>query len=651
MQLIDNQPISFRETLETDSPCNLGDKKTYCQLFEQGDRLKAQWIIDPCSTVECEDEVGDNLVSDNCLDWIDDGHGVWTCLAGVLSADGSGGGFFINQTINSVAGHTYLVSFTISNRTVGSVGIKLGSGASYTYYTSNGTYTVLLTDTSDHILKFITGGTNPNFFDGDISDIFVYGTGCYSINNTSFSIDTEQNAICHLSGIATTLTVDITLELKYYGISIVVSGQTQGSVRIVAGTQVGEWFDSNGIKTSFLTADGTSLTIEMDSDFDGCVSFLKADLYPALEDWEIGLFDLNGNWIEAINTYGLTEFLNYVNNFVTLDWYISSGGLYYTTTPEGCYKICLSDPCQEHSGFVYGSDIFQDDFDDNSQWTLGSGITISGGNMIFATTGGGGTKEALATGFLCNDFNGCEITIRINFSNIAAQYIGSHIGVNIGNVSHAITIDADLISDGFAEFTETVSLCNGFALEFDNSVAMGGGVPTIEIDSLFVKVSQECFFDKVIPDYCSNCISIKEEQPCTVRFEAYCDEPALGFNFTNFSLIGRLRTLFINPFSKNKNENYKYSNGAYFKSFAERDKVWEVLFDYVDEITHDTINLALICDHLKLYNPVTFPNNDEHIWVDDSYKPEWDKEGRQKLAQSRIELRKKEGNLTNSNCG
>lgn len=651
MQILDNQPISFRETLETDSPCNLGDKKTYCQLFENGDRLKAQWIVDPCSTIECEDEVGQNIAGNECADWTLDGMGTWSCAGGILSADGSGSGYEVTQIVPTIAGQAYLVTFTVSNLTVGSVGIKLGSAATYTYYNANGTYSILLTDTSDHILSFITGGTPPNFFDGDVSEVIVSGLGCYEADNSNFFTDEENNSICHVTGAATILTVNEALEVnKYYGIQILVSGQTQGSIRIIAGTTVGEWFEGNGYFTSFLVADTSTLSIEMDTDFDGCVSFVKADLYPSVEDWEIGLFDLDGTWIREIQTYGGTNFLTYDNNFLTLDWYIPSSAYYAPSVAEGCYKICLIDPCVEHSGFVYSSSIFQDDFDNGTLWSLQSGITISGGEMTFISNLGGGTKQAEIISFSYPSLTGCTFTVRINFSAIDALYLNSTLIINIGGVATPVTIDAGVISDLFIEETITAGAVGGFSLEFDNSVDPSGGSPEMSITSMFIKVSQECFFENVIPDYCSNCISIKEEQPCTLRFEAYCDEAANGFNFTNFSLIGRLRTIFVNPFSKSKNENYKFSNGSYYKNYSEKDKIWEVLFDYVDETTHDWLATALLCDHLKIYNPVTFPNNDEHIWLEDSYKPEWDKEGRQKVAQSRIELRKKSGHLTNSNC-
>ena len=654
MQLIDNQPISFRSSLETDSACNLGDRKQYCQLYELGDRLKAQWIADPCDTFECD------LPSQNALlnSEFTGGSTNWALANGAtynsnaIDFAPNGSGSQLSQTVSLNAGNCYLLIFTVSDYSAGTVTPTVG-GTAGTVVSANGVYYQIIIPTTDNIS--LAGNAAADL---TIDDVTLNDLSCYCPDNGNIFVNTEvastDGSVCHIAGTATTITIGTTLTVgKYYGISIVISNQTQGSVRIVAGTEAGEWFTNNGVKTSFLTSDGTTLTIEMDSDFDGCVSFLASDTYPALEDWEIALTDLDGVWVQEINTSSITEFLRYDNDFVTLDWYISGGAMYYQTTPEGCYKICIIEPCVEHSGFVYGSRVFEDDFDNGSQWTLDSGITIADvvdGGMSFITTGLGGVKTATVNSFPFTQFNGCSFVVRLNFLYIDSAYLGSTIDINIGGDTYTINIDADLIDAGYVEFSQIVSVADSFSIDFDNSVDPMGGSPPIYIESMFVKLGQECLFNDVVSDYCSNCISIKEEHPCTVRYEAYCEEPALGFNFDNFSLIGRLRTLFINPYTKARNENYKYSNGTYNKNFAEKDKIWEVLFDYCDEIAHDVIGTALVCDTLLLYNPVNLPTNSAYIWVDDSYKPEWDKSGQQKLAQSRIELRKADGGLTNSNC-
>lgn len=532
MQILDNQPISFRPNLETESDCNQLGRKTYCQLFEIGDTLKAQWRLDPCQTIECD-----------------------------------------------------------------------------------GLY----------------------FF-------------CYDPDNDEYTINSEEGEtdglICHISGTETTVTIGVDLiPGRYYGIKILVSGQTQGSIRIVAGTQEGEWFDGNGTFTSFLTPDTEVLTIEMDEDFDGCMSFVQADLYPSIGDWEIGLFDLDDNWVREVHTYGNT-YLSYEDDWATLNWPIPDG-LYYTAVTEGCYKICVSDPCQEHSGYVYSSNVFQDDFDDDSQWTLDSGITIANGLMTFVSDGLGGTKVAEANTFSFPSLNTCQFLVRINFSSIDVAYLGSDIIINIGSFSQAVEITSTVRSNLYIETYISSGIVDSFSLEFDNTIG-AGGAPAINIEDIFVKVEQECFFNNVIADYCSNCLNIRESHPCAVLVDAYNNESGY-FNFTNFSLTSRLRLLFVNPYSKNRNENYKHSNGSYYKNFAEKDKAWEVIFDYVDEVTHDFIDMALICDHLTLDNDDNF-NGEEYIWLGDDYKPEWDKDGRQFLAQSRIELRRKSGHITNSNC-
>lgn len=645
MQILDNQPISFRPYLETDSPCNLGDRKKYCQLYENGDHLKAQWIVDPCSTLEC-DPPSDNLTSNPNFTG---GASAWTLANGAtynsdaikFAPDASGSQ--LSQSIVLDAGKCYLLRFTISNYVAGTTTPTLGSTVGTTV-NANGTYTQIITPTTND-LSF-SGSTSADL---TVDDIFLYNLECFCPDNEDVYVNNQT--ICHISGTATILTFDVPLVSgKYYGITIEISNQTKGAATIIAGTMAGESFDGNGSFTSFLTSNGTVLTIEMDADFDGCVSFIKADIYPATEDYEIGLFDLDDNWLREIQTYGGINYLTYDENWITLDWFIPNALYYSPAIAEGCYKICLIDPCLEHTGFVYAASLFEDEFDNSSQWTLGSGIAISDGEMTFISNNGGGVKTATANSFPFTNFNGCTFKVRLNFSEIDIAYLGSQLIINIGGASATIIIDAGIISALHVDVQIVSIVANSFSIDFDNTVDPGGGAPKLSIEAMFIKLDQECFFDAIIPDYCSNCISIKQEQPCTVKINAFCNESSLGFNFTNFSLTTRLRTLFINPISKVRNENYKKSNGSYYKNFAEKDKVWEVLFDYMDEIGHDFLATALVCDHMTLYNNSNFIANDEYIWFDDNYKPEWDKDGRQKVAQSRIELRRIDGHLTNSNC-
>ena len=68
-------------------------------------------------------------------------------------------------------------------------------------------------------------------------------------------------------------------------------------------------------------------------------------------------------------------------------------------------------------------------------------------------------------------------------------------------------------------------------------------------------------------------------------------------------------------------------------------KYWEGLFDYADENFHDTVGTQVLCDTIQIDSVSYFVKPGD-------YKPEWDKDGRQRLAQARIELCKKASNNT-----
>lgn len=122
---------------------------------------------------------------------------------------------------------------------------------------------------------------------------------------------------------------------------------------------------------------------------------------------------------------------------------------------------------------------------------------------------------------------------------------------------------------------------------------------------------------------------------CTYVVEGYSAGYNLGFYFgattaPEFKLIQRLRVLQFAPRYPSQGEEYLYSDGTFERSFAQRGKVREAWFDYVDEYCHDVISTQILCDVLTIGGKFCFaPVKD--------YEPEWD-EHRQNLAQSRIDL-------------
>ena len=137
---------------------------------------------------------------------------------------------------------------------------------------------------------------------------------------------------------------------------------------------------------------------------------------------------------------------------------------------------------------------------------------------------------------------------------------------------------------------------------------------------------------------------------CSVVVQGTNQGYAFGFFFNepgvnvNFVLKQRLRILQFNPTYPIKTEQYLYSNGTMFRSYAQSGKVRIAWFDYVDEPTHDVIRLQLLSDTLIVGAQPFF-------CVAEDYEPEWAENGRYNLAQSRVALMAvNEPTVFNKNC-
>lgn len=143
-------------------------------------------------------------------------------------------------------------------------------------------------------------------------------------------------------------------------------------------------------------------------------------------------------------------------------------------------------------------------------------------------------------------------------------------------------------------------------------------------------------------------INYKEVHSCTKRIRAWSNYLADGFNFGDngniFKLIQRFRTLYFNPSYPNSGEDYKHWTGTKKRTYSEREKHYEVLFDYMDEYAHDTMSIMIVSDIFEM-------DGVEYSVPFKDYEPDWAERGKRNLSQSRIEITKRiEGVLFNRNC-
>ncbi len=138
--------------------------------------------------------------------------------------------------------------------------------------------------------------------------------------------------------------------------------------------------------------------------------------------------------------------------------------------------------------------------------------------------------------------------------------------------------------------------------------------------------------------------------PCSVWVEGDNSGYAFDLFFNSddtavtYTLGQRLRLLQFNPIYPTKAETYLYSNGQMTRTYGQTGKKREAWFDYTDESTHDVIRVQLLCDTLTIDGAQFFA-------IAEDYEPEWAQNGKQALAQSRVELMAvNEPTLFNKSC-
>lgn len=138
--------------------------------------------------------------------------------------------------------------------------------------------------------------------------------------------------------------------------------------------------------------------------------------------------------------------------------------------------------------------------------------------------------------------------------------------------------------------------------------------------------------------------------PCSVWVEGNNSGFAFDLFFNSddtavtYTIGQRLRLLQFNPIYPNKAETYLYSNGNMTRTYGQTGKKREAWFDYVDESTHDVIRVQLLCDSLTI-------DGAQFFCLSEDYEPEWAQNGKQALAQSRVELMAvTEPTLFNKSC-
>jgi hypothetical protein len=197
---------------------------------------------------------------------------------------------------------------------------------------------------------------------------------------------------------------------------------------------------------------------------------------------------------------------------------------------------------------------------------------------------------------------------------------------------------ADLTAQGFIFIDdEYITL----TINFENGV-LESGEGFVPYGCYYIYFVDDC--TEVAIEYASNCLSWQEEWECAKRFIGTCENTnSLGFNFTNFTLYNRLLLSIVNPTYTSDKSDYLFSEGTRSIVAVISEKYYTLLFNAVDEATHDNINALINCTQLTIDTVPYFVKKGD-------YKPEWDRRGESLLAESSVEAKKVTDTIFNLGC-
>lgn len=539
----------------------------------------------------------------------------------------------LTQSIASIAiGNTYMVTFTIAGYVTGTITPLVGGGTGLPV-SGNGTYVQFITSTgADTLLDFADAGS----FDGGIDDVSLkLITKCWDADETDWT--TTETGACHVTGNTTDLTNTGTpvVSGKYYHVTITVENATAGGINVVLGTTVlTPQTSGNGTFDFWGTSNGTALIVRPTTDFDGCISALLVDEYcteyqfhliPATGD-EFVVYDLTPDFILTKDIFNLT-------NFHLSDIFLDEDR--DNPLPFGCYKICLVDCCAEQQ--TAASLLRNGDFATTQFWVL-QDASIGGGVLTLPGGSGARTDINFFEQALINTHEADCMEISFDYGNEYAFAQNLEVYIN------GILVDTHPLDPGAGSYTNTFNDVPAEAIIRFQTAGLQGDVI---IDNVTATVPESCL---PIYDQCTPCINYQANFQCTKLVEGYCDGNALGFSFddtsgnNHFKLSLRAKCDLLHPSYEQEQEDYDYTTGSSNISFGQSTKFQSLTFFPLPEYKHDVIALEKVCDTFQIDAIDYFVKKGDYV-------PEWNRSSSTDLAPSRIEVKKKDQTLYNTNCG
>lgn len=311
-----------------------------------------------------------------------------------------------------------------------------------------------------------------------------------------------------------------------------------------------------------------------------------------------------------------------------------------------------------------------DVIDGTATYDSNIGLTINGTvNITFTPTFAVSTTYSPKT--TVNIVNYLTGTISFSFDGTASPALEGGNGETSWTLNGSNPAD---VSVTFTEFTGIVTevsieqLSGDYAFELydldGNSVQSLDAFIVYEREWVHLEFSPEdegiaygCYMigltDPYDTEIFSNCFNYKEEWECSKMIYAIPGEN-LGFNSDfGFAIAQRFKILRITPSYKVTGSDFIGSDGTRTLISGTGQKLYTLLFDYMDDAAHDVVMSILLCKEIYIATDYTNITNEgiRYFAIPQDYTPEWDKDQKLNLAMGRILILEYDQVKFTTNCG
>lgn len=428
-----------------------------------------------------------------------------------------------------------------------------------------------------------------------------------------------DNMLCGVGVTGLTNSADEFDADKYYQIEITVDSiSVGGSIKVSLGSTIIGYLTSTGTFTfyGFPVAYFGNTSLILDAEVEGtdiCISQIGA--YEIKTNVIIPIYTSDGTYVNEINyTDDPDSFVISQNTITaTIDW--SELGI-----SNGCYYMCLLDPCENTGGQNYPPTITNCEFTGSATgWDLEGSAAYSSNTIVL---------DGSDFGFIYQEGI---------FDNTYSSYC---VKVNVTAISGTLTVQFG---------TNVVGTITATGIHTITGIPNANSITVGNLISNTATITSVCACEITTADYeCnlqSNVFKLGDyTNACTLIINACNNEDSMGFVFTNSGFSPRVRLEAKLRQAKYANERTVYDNsiGTRKNIYFSGRKQKNLCIDLQPEYVHDFLRLLLGFDNVYI-------NNETYSVDDDEYNVEYS-DASDDLGKVRLLVSKRTQNVKNINC-